>query len=68
MFADSRPYPAMVIAGMYKREQELAKADEDGLIVTSKDLEDEPTDKACVICGEQAASFGGVCADCFINE
>lgn len=38
MFADSRTYPAMTIAGMYRQEQELAKADERGLIITAVDL------------------------------
>ena len=63
MFADSRTYPAMVIAGMYKREQELAKADEAGLIITSKDLEDEPM--ACVNC---AYVTDHICEDCEAYE
>lgn len=65
MFADSRTYPAMVIANMYKREQELAKADEVGLIITSKDLEDEPINMACVHC---AYVTDNSCDDCEVNE
>lgn len=65
MFADSRSYPAMVIAGMYKREQELAKANDAGLIVTSKDLEEEPINMACVHC---AYVNDHMCDDCEANE
>lgn len=65
MFADSRTYPAMVIAGMYKREQELAKADEAGLIITYKDLEDEPIPLACVNC---AYVTDHICEDCEAYE
>lgn len=63
MSADSRTYPAMVIAGMYKREQELAKADEAGLTITYKDLEDEPM--ACVNC---AYVTDHICEDCEAYE
>jgi len=48
MFADSRTYPAMTVAGMYKQEQELAKADEAGLIITAADL--KPIN--CYECGK----------------
>lgn len=38
MFADSRTYPAMTVRGMYHQEQQLSKAEEAGLIITSADL------------------------------
>ena len=56
MFADSRSYPARTVAGMYKQEQELAKADEAGLIVTAADLVESPECKVC--------SHKGDCEDC----
>lgn len=33
-------YPQRTVAGMYQQEQELAKADEAGLILTAADLTD----------------------------
>lgn len=65
MFADSRTYPTMTIAGMYKQEQELAKADDAGLIVTSKDLDEEPINIACVHC---AYVTDNICDECEANE
>lgn len=54
----------MVIAGMYKQEQELAKADEAGLIITKMDIE-EPVNMACVHC---AYSEDNMCDECEANE
>lgn len=38
MFADSRSYPSRTVRGMYQQEQQIAKAEEAGLIVTAADL------------------------------
>ncbi|QJD54700.1 hypothetical protein PssvBMR4_gp02 [Pseudomonas phage MR4] len=38
MFADSRSYPSRTARGMYQQEQQIAKAEEAGLIVTAADL------------------------------
>lgn len=65
---DSRTYPAMVIANMYKREQELAKADEAGLIISTLDLEDHSTVVSCWRCNEptpyEVLDIDGCCPDC----
>lgn len=74
MFADSRSYPAKVIAGMYKQEQELAKADEAGLCLTAVDLGcDNTTVISCTGCGEptphEVMSDRLLCPDCeWTNE
>ena len=54
----SRCYPSRTIAGMYKQEQELAKADDTGLTITSKDLE-----YPSAIC-KGCAHRGNDCIDC----
>lgn len=56
MFADSRSYPAKTVAGMYKQEQELAKADEAGLILTAADFREPKMCKGC--------AHKGDCEDC----
>lgn len=53
MFADSRTYPARTVAGMYKQEQELAKAEDAGLIVTASDL----ATPHCYECGRDITDF-----------
>ncbi len=61
MFADSRSYPAKTVAGMFKQEQELAKADEAGLILTAADLQPE----LCDSCEKQPIYIGNLCRDCW---
>lgn len=55
-------YPQRTVAGMYKQEQELAKADEVGLIITADDLEPKNT---CESCGLGEAYPDGLCAKCW---
>lgn len=64
MFADSRTYPSGVIRNMLKLEQELAKADEQGLILTAADLQPQ----YCTKCKERVAMFEDMCPDCFEFE
>lgn len=69
MFADSRTYPAMTVRGMYKQEQELARSDEAGLILTAADLGyDNTTCVSCNNCGElcpwEVINNNGRCQDC----
>lgn len=54
--AGIKDYPQRTVAGMYKQEQELAKADEAGLILTAADLVESPECKVC--------SHKGDCEDC----
>ena len=56
MFADSRSYPSRTVLGMYQQEQQIAKAEEAGLIVTAADLAESPECKVC--------SHKGDCEDC----
>lgn len=72
MFADSRSYPSRTFRGMYQQEQQIAKAEEAGLIVTAADLEDLGCDSttlvSCNKCGEptpwEVISDSGLCPDC----
>lgn len=64
MFADSRSYPIRTVRGMYQQEQQLAKAEEAGLIVTAADLQHIHT---CECCGEAEAYPDGLCGKCW-NE
>lgn len=57
-------YPMRTVIGMYKQEQELAKADEAGLILTAADLQHM---HSCECCGENEAYPDGLCAKCW-NE
>lgn len=59
-------YPSRTVRGMYQQEQQIAKAEETGLIVTAKDLEDEePINIACVHC---AYVTDHICDECEANE
>lgn len=60
----AKDYPIRTVSGMYKQEQELAKAEEDGLIITKMDIE-EPVNMACVHC---AYSEDNMCDECEANE
>lgn len=40
-------YPSRTVRGMYQQEQQIAKADEAGLIVTAADI----ADCKCPVCG-----------------
>lgn len=64
MFGDSRTYPSGVIRNMLKLEQELAKADEQGLILTAADLQPD----YCTVCQEKVAIIGDKCTDCWFND
>ena len=58
-------YPQRTVAGMYKQEQELAKADEAGLIITAADLAEEKINVACIHC---AYVEDNICDECEANE
>lgn len=68
MFADSRKYPMNTIRGMYHQEQQLAKAEEAGLLITNYDLCQDHTIISCNKCGEptphEAVDVRGYCPDC----
>ena len=64
--AESRSDPSSTVRGMYQQEQQIAKAEGAGLIVTAKDLEDEePINIACVHC---AYVTDHICDECEANE
>ncbi|URY99200.1 hypothetical protein 6939_0021 [Klebsiella phage 6939] len=69
MFADSITYPANTVAGMYKQEQEISKAEDAGLFITAADLgRDSTTLISCNNCNEpcpwEVISDRGLCPDC----
>lgn len=52
----SKCYPSRTVRGMYQQEQQIAKAEDAGLIVTAADLAESPECKLC--------SHKGDCEDC----
>lgn len=57
-------YPSRTVRGMYQQEQQIAKAEEAGLIVTAADLQHM---HSCDCCGDNGAYHDGLCANCW-NE
>ena len=52
----SKCYPSRTVHGMYQQEQQIAKAEDAGLIVTAADLAESHECKVC--------SHKGDCEDC----
>ncbi|QHJ80744.1 MAG: hypothetical protein [Bacteriophage sp.] len=61
-FKEPCNYPQRTVAGMYKQEQELAKADEAGLILTAVDLQN--AHPICENCGEPVDDEFATCLPC----
>lgn len=57
-------YPSRTVRGMYQQEQQIAKAEGAGLIITAADLQHM---HSCECCGENEAYPDGLCAKCW-NE
>lgn len=58
----SKCYPSRTVRGMYQQEQQIAKAEDAGLIVTASDLAD--AHPICENCGERLDSEFSTCKPC----
>lgn len=58
----SKCYPIRTVLGMYQQEQQIAKAEDAGLIVTAADLADAYP--ICENCGERLDSEFSTCKPC----